>query len=102
MDFHAKDGNIFQGSTVSANNILWALGNYSFFIRPDYQRIALEGADDLNTLVGSAYIVLEHKRMMLVFVNSGHEAEKVKITLPKKYRKRLPPPQSVGWIKSRI
>ncbi len=86
---HAKDGNIFQGGTVSANKILWALGNYSFFIRPGYQRIALEGADDLNTLVGSAYIAPDHKRMVLVFVNSGHETEAIKITLPKKYRKQI-------------
>lgn len=85
---HATDGNIFNGGTVSANKILWALGNYSFFIRPGFQRIALEGADDLDKLIASAYIAPDQSRMVIVFVNSSFEHEKVAIQLPKSYVKK--------------
>ncbi len=86
---HAKDGNIFWGGTVSANKILWALGNYSFFIRPGYKRIELEGADDLDKVVGSAYIAPDESRIVAVFVNSGFDNESIEIQLPKSYSKKI-------------
>ncbi len=86
---HAKEGNIFNGGTVSANKILWALGNYSHFVRPGYRRIAVEGADDLNTIVASGFIAPKGDRIVLVFVNSAHEARDFTLNLPAKFRKRV-------------
>ncbi len=86
---HAKDGNIFNGGTVSANKILWALGNYSRFVRPGYQRISTKGADDLNNVAASAFRSPDEKRIVLVLVNSGHETEDLELNLPSKYRRRI-------------
>lgn len=86
---HAKDGNIFNGGTVAPNKILWALGNYSFFIRPGYTRIATEGADDLNTLVASSYMAPNQSKLVTVFVNSSFETKHVALMLPVKYKKSI-------------
>lgn len=86
---HAKDGNIFNGGTVSSNKILWALGNYSFFIRPGYHRIDVKGADNLDTVAASAYLSPDGKRIVLVFVNSGFNVEELTLSLPATYAKRV-------------
>lgn len=86
---HATDGDIHKGGYVTANKMLWVLGNYSRFIRPGYKRIALDGADDLDTLAGSAYLSPEGDRIVAVFVNSGFENRSVNITLPKSWEKRV-------------
>lgn len=86
---HAKDGNIFNGGTVSANKILWALGNYSLFIRPGYTRVETEGADDLNGLVASTYLAPDKSRLVTVLVNSSFEAIPVKLSLPAGFQKSV-------------
>ena len=60
---------------------LWALGNYSFFIRPGYIRIGLQGADNLDTLVASAYQAPDKSRVVAVFVNSSFEIIPIKMSL---------------------
>lgn len=84
---HAKDGNIFNGGTVSANKILWALGNYSFFIRPGYTRIETSGADNLDALVASSYIAPDQSRIVTVLVNSSFDNQSINLSLPAKYQK---------------
>lgn len=69
-----KDGKLESGGVASANKLLWALGNYSLFIRPGYVRVSLEGADDLNSLAASAYISPDGKRLVAVFVNSSFDS----------------------------
>lgn len=85
----AKENNIFNGGTASSNKILWALGNYSFFIRPGYTRIEAEGADDLDTMVATAYLAPDHSKIVIVFVNSGFEEENVELLLPKAYNQKI-------------
>lgn len=84
-----KDGNIMSGGTVRSNKLLWALGNYSFFIRPGYKRIALEGADDLNVLAGSAYISPDRSKVVVVFVNSIFDSLPVKMAFPETFLKKI-------------
>ncbi|MDR2626625.1 MAG: beta-glycosidase [Dysgonamonadaceae bacterium] len=84
-----KNGNLSGGGAVRTNKLLWALGNYSFFIRPGYTRIALEGADDLNTVVGSAYLSPEKLRIVIVFVNSSFDNISVKTILPGNDAKKI-------------
>ena len=57
---------------------LWALGNYSLFIRPGYKRIKLDGASDLSSLMGSAYISPDTSKVVAVYVNIGFENQSVK------------------------
>lgn len=75
-------GDIMKGGVIRANKILWALGNYSFFVRPGYDLIGLQGADDLDGLVASAYQSPDESRIVVVFVNSSFETETVSIALP--------------------
>lgn len=77
-----EDGNIMSGGVVRSNKLLWALGNYSFFIRPGYERIDVAGADDLDTLVASAYISPDRSRIVVVLVNSTFSSSPVEISFP--------------------
>ncbi|MBR5138728.1 MAG: xylanase [Alistipes sp.] len=86
---HATDGDIHKGGYVTANKMLWVLGNYSRFVRPNYKRIALDGADDLDTLAATAFISPDGKQIVAVFVNSAFENKSVDITLPKSWSKRV-------------
>jgi O-glycosyl hydrolase len=77
-----------EGGEIETNKNLWALGNYSFFIRPGYKRISLQGADDLSGLMGSAYISDDSSKVVEVFVNWGSSSEKIThnfTNLPKNY-----------------
>lgn len=64
-------GDITKGGTITDNPNLWVLGNYSRFIRPGYKRIALttNRDEDLNKLLGSAYLSTDGKRIVMVYVN---------------------------------
>lgn len=84
---HATDGDIHKGGYVTANKMLWTLGNYSRFIRPGYVRISLDGADELNALAGSAFISPEGDSITAVFVNSSFNDIPVEISLPKAWKK---------------
>lgn len=67
---------------ISDNSNLWVLGNYSFFIRPGYKRIAMNG-DNLSDdgLMGSAWISPDRKRIVTVFVNMNETAKGVKFDM---------------------
>lgn len=86
---HAKDGDIHNGGYVSANKMLWTLGNYSRFIRPGYIRIQAAGANELDALAASAYISPDGKQLVTVFVNSSFEDGQVAINLPKNWEKKI-------------
>ena len=69
-------------NVVSDNSNLWVLGNYSFFIRPGYKRIALNGDGlDYDGLMGSAWISPDSKRIVTVFVNMNETAKGVKFDM---------------------
>lgn len=72
---------ITQTGTVRDRANLWALGNYSFFIRPGYQRIQLSGAEDLGTLMGTAYISPDGSKIVSVYVNMAYENKTVKTSI---------------------
>ena len=86
---HATDGDIHKGGYVAANKLLWGLGNFSRFVRPGYARVALDGADDLDSLAGTAFMAPDGSRLVTVFVNSSFEDVYVDIALPKKYTKNI-------------
>lgn len=57
-----------NGGTYEATPTLWVLGNYSRFIRPGYQRIALTANDSMN-FFGSAWISPDGKEIVAVYTN---------------------------------
>lgn len=83
---HANEANILKGGNATTNKILWALGNYSFFIRPGYLRIETQGADDLNKLAVSSYVSPSKNQIVSVFVNSSFDKEAVEFKLPDSYK----------------
>lgn len=86
---HATDGDIHKGGYVSSNKMLWTLGNYSRFVRPGYVRVDMQGADDLDTLAGSAFVSPDGKQLVAVFVNSSFEDKPVNLSLPKAWLKKM-------------
>ena len=73
---------IKQCGIVTADKNLWVLGNYSRFIRPGYQREEIEGADELNALMGSAWLSPEADTLVAVFVNMDKGSREVNLSLP--------------------
>ena len=74
-------GDLKNGGTIVDNRNLWVLGNYSRFIRPGYQRVDLTGANDLNGLMGSAYLSPDGNQAVVVYVNMSHEAHPVTVNV---------------------
>lgn len=68
---------VTMSGTVEDRSTLWVLGNYSFFIRPGYKRIKLTGADDLNGLMGTAYLSNDSDKIVAVYVNMAYEAKSI-------------------------
>jgi len=74
-----RDGNFYD------SKILWALGNFSRFIRPGMKRVAVSrsdgaGPDDtIEGLLVSAYYDNHHHRVVLVFVNYQSQDVPVKL-----------------------
>lgn len=70
-----------KGREMRPNKLLWALGNYSFFIRPGYDRVSLEGAEDLDGVIASAYASPDGGKIVAVFVNFKHGEVAAKVSL---------------------
>jgi O-glycosyl hydrolase len=80
---YAKEDDIFRGGDVKANKLLYVLGNYSFFVRPNYTRVELSGADNLSEVAATAYLSPDGKRLVAVYVNNTFEKKTVEVALPK-------------------
>jgi hypothetical protein len=89
VSLYPTDGDLLKGGLIHTNKMLWALGNYSFFIRPGYKRIGLWGADDLDTLVASAYMAPDKSRIVAVFINSSFERIPVSVSFLNGYDKKV-------------
>ena len=63
--------------TVTPVKTLWALGNYSLFIRPGYKRCDLVGASNLTGLMGTAYIAPNNSKLVVVYVNLTNSTQYV-------------------------
>ncbi len=85
-----KDGLVyadksFRDGKFYESKILWALGNYSRFIRPGMKRVTVsrsDGAGPKDTVEGllvSAYYDNDHHRVVLVFVNYQSQSLPVKL-----------------------
>jgi O-glycosyl hydrolase len=77
VDKNAADGK------VEDTRLLWALGNFSRFIRPGAVRVGLESkgikVDDPNGMMVSAYVHEADKKLVTVLINYGHQAIETKV-----------------------
>jgi hypothetical protein len=79
-----KDGLVFidqnkSNGTVYPSKTLWALGNYSRFIRPGMTRVELSMSENTTGVTASAYIDQPSKKMVLVFVNTSWDIQKISV-----------------------
>jgi len=76
---HGSCADIDKSGNHEAERTLWTLGNYSRFIRPEYTRVALSGANDYEGLMASAYLSSDARKLIAVFVNIGATSEQVNL-----------------------
>ena len=82
-----KDGLIYTDwkkpgdeETIYPAKLLWALGNYSRFVRPGMRRIELTGeGHDIRGLMGSAYKDQGGGAMVAVYVNMAGDSRAVEL-----------------------
>ncbi|MNE43949.1 Glucuronoxylanase XynC precursor [compost metagenome] len=68
------------------SKLLWALGNYSLFVRPGMLRVDVPNQDELgaaNDVMLTAYKDVQNKKLVVVAVNCGKSAQKYKFNLAK-------------------
>jgi O-glycosyl hydrolase len=68
-----------DAQNILDSKILWVLGNYSRFIRPGMVRVDIRGAQDIQGLMASAYLNPVSGEIVMVLVNMGEQAQRVKI-----------------------
>jgi hypothetical protein len=67
---------------IVESKILWALGNYSRFIRPGMRRIEMAGGtQDIHGLMASAYADEAGQNQVAVFVNLSDKPASVRIRM---------------------
>ena len=82
-----KDGLIYtdwkragDAESIIPARLLWALGNYSRFVRPGMRRVELAGEQhDIRGLMGSAYKDERERRVAAVYVNMSTERQAVRL-----------------------
>lgn len=79
-----KDGLIYTDfaregdeESVIPSKTLWTLGHYSRFIRPGAVRVGLDGTDDPQSLMASAYWHPADQSLTIVMINYGVREEAV-------------------------
>ncbi len=70
-------GSLASSGSVYDDMTLWAMGNFSLFVRPGYKRIDMTGASEMNGLLGSSYVSPDGKRLVMVIVNTGTDARTI-------------------------
>lgn len=87
-DVHQKTGDIYPSKT------LWALGNFSRFVRPGYHRVEVEGApEDVNGLLVSSYADAKSQKLVVVCVNMSTSGQPIELKLDGRW-------SSEAWITS--
>lgn len=74
-DFNEKGG----AHNILPSKTLWALGNYSRFIRPGALRVELSTTALPEDILASAYIDAENKKLIVVLVNENDAPRKINL-----------------------
>lgn len=78
IDKNKADGNYYS------SKMLWALGNFSRFIRPGFKRIAVSSPalnDTDNTFLISAFRDEDNKKIIAVIINSDVKSRDIKLDI---------------------
>lgn len=89
IGLYPEKGDLTKGGVARPNKMLWALGNFSLFVRPGFSRIDLTGADDLDTVAGLAFAAPDAKRIVSIFVNSSNAPYDLALSLPASWAQRV-------------
>lgn len=91
-DVNFKDGLIYvdevnqPSGPITPTKTLWAVGNYSRFVRPGMVRVEVEGADrGVNGPLISAYKDKKTGKVVIVGVNLDEKSRKLKLGLSSTY-----------------
>lgn len=84
-----------EADTLRESKLMWALGNFSRFIRPGFYRLEMPGVDDLTGVMASAYKDPENSRLVVVVINAGTTNEPLKFRIS-----GLPPGKKVGGFQT--
>lgn len=79
-DADYKDGLIYvdtKTETIQPSKMLWALGNYSRFIRPGAHRVSLATDALPDDLLASAYIDKARQKVIVVLINANETAQPI-------------------------
>lgn len=83
-----KDGLIYTDwqangqQNILPSKTLWVLGNFSRFVRPGAQRIALSPDTDRDGLLASAYLDAQRKTLSVVLINESANDKPVLLQVP--------------------
>lgn len=94
LDDGASNGGLSPGyckqdGFVRDSKLLWALGNFSFFIRPGMKRIHVDGQNNLRAstdVMISAYKEPLTKKLVVVAINTSNTERKYKLELKGKLK----------------
>ncbi len=70
-----------EANTLRESKLMWALGNFSRFIRPGYYRLEMPGVDDLTGIMASAYKDPEDTKVVVVVINAGATNESLQFNI---------------------
>ncbi|MCU4677394.1 PA14 domain-containing protein [Catenovulum sp. 2E275] len=74
-----KINSALEADSLQSSKVLWTLGQYSRFIRPDYKRIDLPSVDNLSGVMASAYKNPTDDKVVIVAVNAGTSSDTLNI-----------------------
>lgn len=63
-----------------ASKLLWALGNYSFFVRPGMTRIAENTSVSNSDILASAYVDFVNRNLSIVLVNNTSQTQNIDLS----------------------
>ena len=63
-------GNDGDSESLYTSKNLWAMGNYSRFIRPGYKRVKVDNPDDWYGIQACGFVSPEEDKLILVYINS--------------------------------
>jgi len=84
-----------EADSLRESRMMWALGNFSRFIRPGFYRLELPGVDDLTGVMASAYKDPENSRLVVVVINAGAANEPLQFNIS-----GLPSGKKIGGIQT--
>jgi O-glycosyl hydrolase len=84
--YNYKDGLIkingaLDPDSLQDSKVMWALGNFSRFIRPGFVRIDLPFVDNFSGLMASAYKNPVDNKLVVVAINASDKAQSININI---------------------